>query len=106
MYIIFLHVFYVIVSYVLITKVHVHHVAVEAPHSSPNTDGFDPDSSRNVLVEHSSYVGGDDCVAIKSGWDCFGVEYNKPCSNIHIRNLTCDGPEAGVAIGYILKMLF
>jgi len=49
-------------------NVHVHHVHVQNPDGSPNTDGFDPDSSRNVLIEHSSYRGGDDCVAIKSGW--------------------------------------
>ena len=47
--------------------VHVHHVHILAPDGSPNTDGFDPDSSRNVLIEHSTYAGGDDCIAIKSG---------------------------------------
>ena len=35
--------------------------------------GWDPDSSTNVLIEDSSYEGGDDCVSIKSGWDCFGA---------------------------------
>ena len=79
--------------------VHVHHVHVKNPDGTPNTDGFDPDSSRNVLIEHSIYEGGDDCVAIKSGWDCFGVEYNKPTQNVHIRNLTCNGGGAGIAIG-------
>lgn len=53
--------------------VHVNNVRIEAPDESPNTDGWDPDSSRNVLIENSSYQGGDDCVAIKSGWDCFGI---------------------------------
>lgn len=40
-----------------------------------------------------------DCVAIKSGWDCFGVKYNKPSVNITIRNLTCHGTFSGIAIG-------
>jgi hypothetical protein len=80
-------------------RVHVSGVSVYAPESSPNTDGFDPDSSRNVLIESSFYSGGDDCVAIKSGWDCFGVDYNKPCVNITIRNVTCHGHFAGIAIG-------
>ncbi|ACI65105.1 predicted protein [Phaeodactylum tricornutum CCAP 1055/1] len=79
--------------------VHVQNVHVKAPWSSPNTDGWDPDSSRNVLIEDSTYRGGDDCVAIKSGWDCFGIDYDTPSENITIRNVTCQGPYAGIAIG-------
>lgn len=70
-------------------NVHIQNVHVVNANHTPNTDGFDPDSSRNVLIEDCTYTGGDDCVSIKSGWDCFGVEYGKPASNIHIRNLTC-----------------
>lgn len=80
-------------------RVHVKGVNVVAPDDSPNTDGFDPDSSRNVLIEDSWYSGGDDCVAIKSGWDCFGVAYGKPSVNITIRNMSCHGRLAGIAIG-------
>jgi hypothetical protein len=69
--------------------VHIRNVHIRNPHHSPNTDGFDPDSSRHVTIEDSSYDGGDDCVAIKSGWDCFGIDYGTPCSHITIRNLTC-----------------
>jgi polygalacturonase len=75
------------------------HQYITAPNDSPNTDGFDPDSSRNVLIEHSTYAGGDDCVAIKSGWDCKGIEYGKATANVHVRNLTCSGRYAGVAVG-------
>lgn len=70
-------------------EVYIRNVNIQSPLNSPNTDGFDPDSSRNVVIEDSSYVGGDDCVAIKSGWDCYGVEYGVPSRDIHIRNLTC-----------------
>mmetsp|Transcript_14748 Transcript_14748/g.19279 ORF Transcript_14748/g.19279 Transcript_14748/m.19279 type:complete len:481 (-) Transcript_14748:109-1551(-) len=80
--------------------VHVQNVHIYAPNlDSRNTDGWDPDSSRNVLIEDSSYHGGDDCVAIKSGWDCYGIKYNRPSVNITIRNVTCDGQFAGIAIG-------
>lgn len=41
------------------------------------------------MIEDSTYDGGDDCVAIKSGWDCFGIEYQKPSTDILLRNLTC-----------------
>eukprot|EP00746_Dinoflagellata_sp_MGD_P000619 gnl/MRDRNA2_/MRDRNA2_101117_c0_seq1.p1 gnl/MRDRNA2_/MRDRNA2_101117_c0~~gnl/MRDRNA2_/MRDRNA2_101117_c0_seq1.p1 ORF type:complete len:672 (+),score=88.70 gnl/MRDRNA2_/MRDRNA2_101117_c0_seq1:168-2183(+) len=65
-----------------------------------NTDGFDPDSSENVIVEHSIFHVGDDGVAIKSGWDCFGIRFAKPTRNVTIENLTILGsPSAGVAIG-------
>jgi len=79
--------------------VHVRGVSISAPIDSDSTDGWDPDSSSNVLIEDSWYVGGDDCVAIKSGWDCYGVEYGKPSVNITVRNLTCHGQFAGIAIG-------
>lgn len=75
-------------------------VHIVAPEGSLNTDGWDPDSSRNVVIEDSTYRGGDDCVAIKSGWDCFGIDYNKPSVNITIRNVTCEGyRNGGIAIG-------
>lgn len=80
--------------------VHVKETHIVAPDYSPNTDGWDPDSSRNVLIEDSSYTGGDDCVAIKSGWDCFGLDYGKASVNITLRNLTCGGSYAGgIALG-------
>jgi polygalacturonase len=80
-------------------NVHVARVAIEAPEHSPNTDGWDPNSSRNVLIEDSHYAAGDDCVAIKSGWDCYGVDYDTPSVNITVRNVTCHGFSAGIAIG-------
>ena len=81
-------------------NVHFKNVHIVAPDGSPNTDGWDPDSSRNVLIEDSTYHGGDDCVAIKSGWDCFGVDYGKPAVNITVRNITCEGfRAAGIGIG-------
>ena len=80
--------------------IHVRQMWIEAPDGSPNTDGWDPSSSRNVLIEDSFYQGGDDCVAVKSGWDCFGIWYNKPSQNVHVRNVTCQGEvAASIALG-------
>ena len=53
-----------------------------------NTDGFDPDSSENVTYVDSVSLTGDDAVAIKSGWDCFGIAVNKPTRNVLVKNLT------------------
>lgn len=67
---------------------------------SPNTDGFDPDSTSDVVLEDSFFSTGDDGVAIKSGWDCYGVAVGVPSRNITIRNLTVLSPtSAGVCIG-------
>jgi mannosylglycoprotein endo-beta-mannosidase len=70
------------------------------PNDAPNTDGFDPDSTVNVSLTDSYFDVGDDGVAIKSGWDCFGIDAHRPTENVHIRNLTVNSPCcAGVCIG-------
>ena len=45
-------------------------------------------ATSDVLIENFTYEGGDDVIAIKSGWDCFGYAYGAPCKNIHVRNVT------------------
>ena len=64
------------------------------------TDGFDPDSCENASFVDSFYSGGDDGVAIKSGWDCFGLATGRPTRNVYVRNLTLRTPHAaGICIG-------
>jgi polygalacturonase len=67
----------------------------------PNTDGFDPDSTSNVLLEDSYIAVNDDAVAIKAGWDCAGYKgvASLPSSNITIRNLTVWRGGGGISIG-------
>jgi polygalacturonase len=78
----------------------VRNIDIWAPAHSPNTDGVDPDSSTNVLIENFRYHGGDDVIAIKSGWDCFGYHYNHSTRDVVIRNVTAVYSEAaGCAIG-------
>ncbi|KAK8941934.1 putative polygalacturonase [Platanthera guangdongensis] len=81
-------------SYVIINN-----VTILAPHDSPNTDGVDPDSSSNICIEDNFMSTGDDLVAVKSGWDEYGIAYGRPSSNITIRRLSGSSPFAGVAIG-------
>ncbi|KAJ9538606.1 hypothetical protein OSB04_031339 [Centaurea solstitialis] len=67
---------------------------------APNTDGIDPDSCEDVIIEDSYLSVGDDGVAIKSGWDQYGVAYGKPSKNILIRNLVIRSMvSGGISIG-------
>ncbi|KAL3619193.1 hypothetical protein CASFOL_036763 [Castilleja foliolosa] len=77
----------------------VNYVTILAPADSPNTDGIDPDSSSNVCIEDSYISTGDDLVAVKSGWDEYGISYNRPSRDITIRRVTGSSPFAGIAVG-------
>ena len=53
-----------------------------------------------MLIEDCFISTGDDVIAIKSGWDCFGLEFNQPSRNIVINNITGISPSsAGICIG-------
>jgi polygalacturonase len=65
----------------------------------PNNDGFDPESSKNILVEGCSFDTGDDCIAIKSGREEDGRRDSVPSENIIIRNCQMKDGHGGVVIG-------
>ncbi|XP_051130077.1 probable polygalacturonase [Andrographis paniculata] len=77
----------------------INHLTILAPPDSPNTDGIDPDSSTRVCIEDSYISTGDDLVAVKSGWDQYGIAYNRPSRDITIRRITGSSPFAGIAVG-------
>lgn len=81
------------------SNVVIKYVAILAPYDSPNTDGIDPDSSFNVCIEDCYIATGDDLVAVKSGWDEYGISYGRPSYGITIRRLRGSTPFAGIAIG-------
>nr|KYP61935.1 putative polygalacturonase [Cajanus cajan] len=62
-------------------------LTILAPVDSPNTDGIDPDSCSNTRIEDCYIVSGDDCVAVKSGWDDYGIKFGMPSQHIIIRRL-------------------
>ncbi|MQL68511.1 hypothetical protein Taro_000848 [Colocasia esculenta] len=75
-------------------------ITILAPVNSPNTDGINPDSCADVRIEDSYVVSGDDCVAIKSGWDEYGIAVGIPSERIAVRRLTCVSPtSATIALG-------
>ncbi|XP_071697108.1 probable polygalacturonase [Rutidosis leptorrhynchoides] len=81
------------------SNVVIRYVTILAPHDSPNTDGIDPDSSSHVCIEDSYISTGDDLIAVKSGWDEYGIAYGHPSDDITIRRITGSSPFAGIAVG-------
>jgi polygalacturonase len=74
-------------------------ITIENPSGSPNTDGIDPSSCRNVHISNCHITVGDDCIVIKSGRDEDGREAARPTENITIDNCTMLKGHGGVVIG-------
>ncbi|KAK8533777.1 hypothetical protein V6N13_028541 [Hibiscus sabdariffa] len=75
-------------------------LTILAPVPSPNTDGINPDSCTNTRIEDCYIVSGDDCIAVKSGWDQYGIKFGMPTKQLVIRRLTCISPfSAVIALG-------
>jgi polygalacturonase len=66
---------------------------------SPNTDGINPESCRNVHINNCHISVGDDCITIKSGRDAQGRRIGRPCENITLTNCTMLAGHGGVVIG-------
>lgn len=75
----------------------VNNVSIRNPADSPNTDGINPDSCRNVRITNCHVDVGDDCITIKSGTE--KSRYRVRCENIIISNCTLLHGHGGVVIG-------
>ncbi len=69
----------------------------------PNTDGLNPDSCRNVLIENCTFDTGDDCIAVNSGINEDGWRVGRPCENIEIRGCRMSGGHGAITIGSALS---
>lgn len=65
----------------------------------PNSDGCDPESCKNVLIDNCTFNTGDDCIALKSGRNFDGRKVNIPNENILIRNCKMRNGHGGVVLG-------
>jgi polygalacturonase len=65
---------------------HFHDMRIDSAHGGPETDGLDPDSSHDVLIERVVIDTGDDAIAVKSGWDQPGIDFARPSFNIVVRD--------------------
>ncbi|XP_059629193.1 probable polygalacturonase [Cornus florida] len=71
-------------------------LTILAPTDSPNTDGINPDSCHYTRIEDCYIVSGDDCIAVKSGWDQYGIKFGMPTVHLSIRRVTCISPDSAV----------
>ena len=69
------------------------------PAVSPNTDGLDPESCKNVEIMGVHFSLGDDCIAVKSGKIYMGKKYKTPSENILISQCLMENGHGAVTIG-------
>lgn len=72
-------------------------IRIKNPPDSPNTDGINPESCRNVRISDCHIDVGDDCIAIKAGSELALDQV--PCENVTITNCTMVHGHGGVVIG-------
>jgi len=69
------------------------------PWDSPNTDGLDPESCKDVEIVGVCFSLGDDCIAVKSGKIYMGAKYRTPCENVMIRQCCMRDGHGSITIG-------
>jgi polygalacturonase len=67
----------------------------------PNSDGFDPESCRDVLIEGCQFNTGDDCIAIDSGKGP-DIQYG-PAANIVIQDCRMQSGHGALTLGSIMS---
>lgn len=72
---------------------------VKNPFDSPNTDGCDPESCKNVDIIGVHFSVGDDCIAVKSGKIYMGKTYKQPSENFVIRQCLMEDGHGAVTLG-------
>lgn len=76
-----------------------YNLTVENPGDSPNTDGLDPESCKNVEIAGIRFSLGDDCIAVKSGKIYMGRKHKTPSENLHIRQCLMENGHGAVTVG-------
>lgn len=76
-------------------------LSIEAPHDSPNTDGFNPEGSSRIRIEGVHFTVGDDCIAIKAGKRGSSGEgiHLRETRDVEIRHCLMERGHGGVVIG-------
>lgn len=69
------------------------------PKDSPNTDGLDPESCKDVEIAGVYFSLGDDCIALKSGKIYMGSKYKVASEDIVIRQCCMRDGHGSITIG-------
>ncbi|XP_073136358.1 probable polygalacturonase isoform X2 [Henckelia pumila] len=78
----------------------VQNITIYSPPDSPYTSGIVPDSSKHICIENCNISMGYDAIALKSGWDEYGIAYGKPTTKVHIREVHLTSSSgSGIAFG-------
>jgi hypothetical protein len=78
-------------------RVYIRGIAMISPYEGPNTDGIDPDSSRNVIIADSYIETGDDCIVLKTTGR-LGLPA-PPCENVTVANCILSSDDAALKLG-------
>jgi polygalacturonase len=89
----------VLCTNVTVRGVHIEREANATDQTGPNTDGCDPESCRDVLIENCVFATGDDCIAIKAGRNNDGRRVPVPSENLIIRGCKMKDGHGGITIG-------
>ncbi len=74
-------------------------LTIRNPDDSPNTDGIDPESCKNVNIIGTDISVGDDCIAIKSGKYYMALRHYKTTEHVVVRNCRLNHGHGSVTIG-------
>ena len=84
---------------VLCENIWIDGLTITGPANSPNTDGIDPDSCKQVRISNCYISTGDDCIVIKSGYKYLPGVAQAPSEDVVVSNCVFGTGHAGVAIG-------
>lgn len=85
------------VNPILCEDITIDNLRIKNPADSPNTDGIDPESCKNVRIMNCDIDVGDDCIAIKAGTE--DTIERVSCENITISNCQMRHGHGGVVLG-------
>ncbi|MCR4823120.1 MAG: glycoside hydrolase family 28 protein, partial [Treponema sp.] len=74
-------------------------VSIINPYDSPNTDGINPESCKNVRISDCFVDVGDDCITIKAGTEEDLLQKKYSCENITITNCNMAHGHGGLVLG-------
>ena len=77
----------------------INNITIRNPYESPNTDGINPESCKNVKISDCYIDVGDDCLTLKSGLEKDIFQKQRSCENVTVTNCTFVHGHGGIVIG-------